>query len=110
MVLVVVRGAGDLATGVIQAVARAGFAVVALEIGRPSTIRRTVALSSAVTVGEYQVEDLIGIRSSVRSAKSMAGSRLDGRYVIPVLVDPDAASLSELQPDGLVDGILAKRP
>jgi xanthine dehydrogenase accessory factor len=46
--LVIVRGGGDIATGTIWALRRAGFPVLILESSRPSAIRRTVALSEAV--------------------------------------------------------------
>lgn len=56
--LVIVRGGGDLATGVVYALRRAGFPVLILESDRPSAIRRTVALSEAVYEGSATVENL----------------------------------------------------
>lgn len=56
--LVIVRGGGDIATGTIWALRRAGFPVLILESGHPSAIRRTVALSEAVYEGSASVEDL----------------------------------------------------
>ena len=38
--LVIVRGGGDLATGVVQALWRAGFLLLVLEVPDPSAIRR----------------------------------------------------------------------
>lgn len=55
--IVLVRGAGDLATGVIQALHRAGFSLVATEVPKPSAIRRSVALCEAVYDGRTEVED-----------------------------------------------------
>ena len=55
--IVLVRGAGDLATGVIQALHRAGFSLVATEVPEPSAIRRSVALCEAVYDGRTEVED-----------------------------------------------------
>lgn len=110
--LVVVRGAGDLATGTIQRVARAGFPVIALEVERPTAIRRTVALSSCLWEdgGAYAVEDCEGVACrDVSEARGLAGTTKDGRYVIPVLVDPAGETLSELKPDVLIDAILAKK-
>ena len=46
--IVVVRGAGDIATGAIQKLNRSGFKVVALEIEKPTSIRRRVCLSEAM--------------------------------------------------------------
>lgn len=56
--LILVKGAGDIATGVIQALVRSGHKVIATEIEKPSAIRRTVSLSDAVYKGEVQVEDI----------------------------------------------------
>ena len=55
--IVLVRGAGDLATGIIQALHRAGFSLVATEVPEPSAIRRSVALCEAVYDGRTEVED-----------------------------------------------------
>ena len=103
--LVVVRGAGDLATGVIVRLVRAGFRVVALESERPTAIRRTVALSEAVYEGTAEVE---GVRA--RRAEGLAEIRAAlAEGLVPVAVDPEAALVPVLRPAALVDAILAKR-
>ena len=48
---VLIRGAGDLATGVGVALHRAGFRVIMTEIAVPLTVRREVAMSRAVYEG-----------------------------------------------------------
>lgn len=103
--LVVIRGAGDIATGVALRLHRAGFRIVMLDIAEPTVIRRTVSFAQAIFDGEMQVE---GVR-----AKKVATVR-DARGVlsmgdIALLVDPNAEQLSLLQPGYLVDAILAKR-
>jgi xanthine dehydrogenase accessory factor len=103
--LVVVRGAGDLATGVILRLARSGFRVVALEVPAPTAIRRTVALSEAVYEGEALVE---GLRARLVAAAAEALS-LAAEGIVPLLVDPSCSSLPELSPMALVDAIVAKR-
>ena len=103
--VVVVRGAGDLATGVILRLARSGFSVVALEVAAPTAIRRSVAFSEAVYDGAACVEGLIANRAaSVSEALDIAR-----KGFIPVLVDPLCASLGHFSPLALVDAILAKR-
>ncbi len=103
--LVVVRGAGDLATGVILRLARSGFRVVALESPRPTAIRRTVAFSEAVYDGTVEVE---GLRA--RRAEGPAEIRAAlAEGLVPVAVDPEAALVPVLRPAALVDAILAKR-
>jgi xanthine dehydrogenase accessory factor len=103
--LVVVRGAGDLATGTIARLLRSGFSVVALEAARPMAIRRSVAFAEAVYEGEATVEGLRAARAaSVADALGLSSSG-----VLPVLVDPEGASIAELRPAALVDAIIAKR-
>ncbi len=100
--LVVVRGAGDLATGCIVRLVRAGFRVAALEIARPTAIRRAVSLSEAVYDGEAAVE---GVRGFLCDALPERWGALE----VPVLVDPEARAVPRLAPLALVDAIMAKR-
>jgi xanthine dehydrogenase accessory factor len=103
--IVVIRGAGDLATGVAHRLHRSGFKVLLLEVAQPLVVRRTVSFAQAVIDGETVVEavravnvtDLDGIRAAWQQA------------VIPVLVDPGANILKDLNADAVVDATLAKR-
>lgn len=102
---VVVRGAGDLASGVILRLMRAHVPVVALETALPLSVRRTVSFSEAVYEGSMKVEDTEALlASSPAGALDIAAS---GR--VAVLVDPDALSLPLLEPRALVDAIMAKK-
>ncbi len=100
--LVVVRGAGDLATGCIVRLVRSGFRVVALELPRPSAIRRTVSLSEAVYDGVAEVEGIRAVRYEEPPAVWDAA-------VVPLLVDPEGLHLARLAPLAVVDAIVAKR-
>ncbi len=102
--IVVVRGGGDLATGVIQKLYRAGLRVVILEDPKPTAIRRTVSLCDCVWDGTAQVEDMTAVMVQT-PAECEAVWR---REQIPLLVDPSAQSLKLLRPVGMVDAILAK--
>ena len=62
--MIIVRGAGDISTGTIHRLFRAGFPVLALETDHPSAIRRKVAFSEAVYDGTATVEDLTAVRIS----------------------------------------------
>ena len=105
--LVVVRGAGDLATGCIIRLVRAGFRVVALETARPSAIRRTVCLSEAIYEGSAKVEEVRAVRvGSVAEARALLAQAAGP---VPLLEDPQGATLPELAPLALVDAIIAKR-
>ena len=102
---IVVRSGGDIATGVIQKLWRCGFRVAVLETEAPLTIRRSVALSTAVRKGSWTVEDMTAVLAL--DASSCAPIWKSG--AIPVLVDPDMESLKTLRPVILVDAIIAKR-
>ena len=101
--LVVVRGAGDLATGCIIRLVRAGFRLVALEVARPSAIRRTVSLSEAMYDGSACVE---GVRAVCCAAVPEAWAPGDP---VSLLEDPEGRSIGRLAPVALVDAIVAKR-
>jgi xanthine dehydrogenase accessory factor len=101
--LVVVRGAGDLATGVILRLARAGFRVVALETAAPSAIRRTVSFSEAMYDGEACVEGILARRCATLPPRWSPGDP------VAILEDPRCAVLEQVTPLALVDAIIAKR-
>ncbi len=103
--LVVVKGAGDLATGVACRLVRSGFPVVMTEIPSPTVVRRSVAFAQAVFDGETEVEGIRGILAA--TAADAAAVAHSGR--VAVLVDPGAACVAELRPAVLVDAIMAKR-
>ena len=67
--LIVVRGAGDLATGTIHRLKKAGFRLLVLEAEHPAAIRRQVALSEAVYAGSARVEDVEAVRMDVDLAE-----------------------------------------
>ncbi len=102
--LVVVRGGGDLATGTIFRLRRAGFPVLVLELEKPLSIRRTVAVASAVIEDRALIEDLDAIRiDDIDEALEVAKSG-----AIPVLVSPTLVQLP-WEPSVVVDARIAKR-
>ena len=102
---ILIKGAGDLATGIAWRLHRCGCAVLMTEIERPTTVRRTVAFSSAVYEGRAEVEGVTArLVQDVREAWRVID---DGK--IPVLVDPPAACKAEFRPDVLVDAVIAKK-
>lgn len=103
--MALVKGAGDLASGVAVRLHRAGFAVVMTEIALPAAVRRMVAFAEAVYEGRTTVEGIEGVRAEDAGE---VGHLLE-RGAIPVLVDPEAAIRHELAPVLLVDAIVAKR-
>jgi xanthine dehydrogenase accessory factor len=103
--VVVVRGAGDLATGVGYRLHRCGFKVLMLEIEKPLVIRRTVSYAQSVYDGETVINGVKGIKVSSRGEIESAWEREE----IPVLVDEKAEIISERKPKVVVDAILAKK-
>lgn len=102
--IALIKGAGDLATGVALRLARAGYSVVMTETARPTVVRRKVALADAVFEGTAVVEGLEGVLAQPEDIPGL----LD-RGAVPVLVDPEARIRRRLGPDLLVDAIMAKR-
>ena len=103
--MIIIRGAGDISTGTIHRLFRAGFPVLALETDRPSAIRRQVAFSEAVYDGTMTVEGVTAVR--ITDAAQADGVLGQGR--VPLLVDPAGMSIRQLKPDAVVDAILAKK-
>ena len=103
-VLVAVKGAGDLATGVMHRLKRAGFAVMATELAHPTVLRRTVAFAEAIALGQMTVEGIIAQR-----ANSIVDIRVIlGNNFVPIIVDPDGIALKKMQPYVLVEATLLK--
>lgn len=103
--LVYLRGAGDIATGIALRLHRAGFEVVMADIAKPTCIRRTVAFCEAIRLGEAWVEGVCArLAHDAREARAIVASG-----DVAVVVDPAAELLGELHTDAVVDAILAKR-
>lgn len=100
--LCLLRGGGDLATGVAWRLSRAGFPVVVTELATPLTVRRPVALSTAITEGVVDVEGMIGRRAS-DPAEAVALARAGS---VAVLVSPGLPAVGAAV---VVDARLAKR-
>ena len=103
--LVWVRGAGDLASGIAFRLKRSGYAVVMSDLPEPTSIRRTVCFSEAIVNGSACVEGV----SARFAADAAAAEAILAAGEIPVLADPSGAETKKLRPDALVDAILAKR-
>ena len=102
---VLIRGAGDLASGIALRLFHAKMEVVMTDLPRPTAIRRTVCFSQAILFGTMTVEDV----TAVFAETSEAAVSILKEKKIPVLADPEAACIAALRPDAVVDAILAKR-
>lgn len=109
--LVLIKGAGDLATGVGHRLYRAGFRVVMTELENPLVIRRPVSFARAVFEGEAEVE---GVRAQ-RVGRTGPGRIADSIFalieqgLIPVVIDPILQIAPYLNPDIFIEGTLSKK-
>lgn len=103
--IIIVRGAGDIATGIAHRLYKCGFRLILTEIERPMVVRRFVSFANAVMEGESVVE-------GVRAVKA---ERIDDIYEIwqradvPVLCDSECSILIDIKPLVIVDAIMAKK-
>ena len=102
--LCMVRGGGDLATGVIYRLHKAGFPVIVLELAQPRVVRRMASVAQAMFSGEAQVEGLRARQATLADAVAMPGS------VIPVIADSQGEAIARLRPAVVIDARMAKAP
>ncbi|WP_343101772.1 selenium-dependent molybdenum cofactor biosynthesis protein YqeB [Romboutsia sp. MSSM.1001216sp_RTP31141st1_G3_RTP31141_220114] len=103
--MIVVRGAGDLASGVIHRLNRCGFDVVCLEVEKPLAIRRNVSFSEAVYEGEFSVEGVCAkLCNSIDEIKKTIKDNN-----VALVVDEKGEYIKYLKPDIVIDCILAKK-
>jgi xanthine dehydrogenase accessory factor len=107
---VLLRGGGDLASGVALRLHRVGIRVVITELAQPLAVRRAVSFSEAVYAGSHSVE---GVRARLIEAEQLpAWNEADE---IPVIIDSDASILAKSQFTNtqfpvVVDARLTKQP
>jgi xanthine dehydrogenase accessory factor len=108
MTLILIRGGGDLASGVALRLHRSGFQVLISELPKPLAVRRAVSFSEAVYEGQWQVEEVTAKR--VENQAQIITALEQGQ--IPVIVDPDLTNLPtfNLKPSTIIDARLLKRP
>ena len=102
--LVVVRGGGDLGSGVVHRLHRAGYPVLVTEVAEPTVVRRAVAFGSAMYDGSVTVEGVVGRRAANldEAIEHLAADE------VPVIENPDASVTDRLDPAVVVDAIMAK--
>ena len=106
--MILVRGGGDLATGVIHKLHQSGYQVLILECDRPSAIRRHVAFCEAVYDGTAEVEGVVcrritenDIRLQFADIFSMGICQKGDLSLYP--------AFPALGPEAVIDAILAKK-
>ncbi len=103
--VVIVKGGGDIASGVIQKLHRTGFRVLVLEMENPLSIRRTVCYSDAVYNDKMELEGITAIlvKNIVEIYHAWAND------YVPVLIDPKGEYIEKFKPLVIVDAIIAKK-
>ncbi|WP_346685337.1 selenium-dependent molybdenum cofactor biosynthesis protein YqeB [Megamonas hypermegale] len=102
---ILIKGAGDLASGIAWRLRRAGFNVLMTEIAQPLTVRLTVSYSNAVYEGEVEIEGIKGVL--VKDYMQAQEVMLKGD--IAVIVDEQADVKDEFKPNVIIDAIMAKK-
>jgi xanthine dehydrogenase accessory factor len=102
---VLIRGGGEMATGIAHRLHRCHMRVVITEIDMPTSVRRNVAFAEAVYEGSKTVEGV----NAVRIASYDESSAVWKQKEIPIFVDPAASIREILKPAVVVDAIMAKK-
>ncbi len=102
--MILIRGAGDIASGIAVRLHRAGLTLAMTDLSKPTSIRRTVCFSEAILHGACTVEDITGERAASRAD----AESISIRGHIPVFVDDEGTVLDMLRPEAVVDARLAK--
>jgi xanthine dehydrogenase accessory factor len=107
--IIIIRGGGDLASGVALRLFRAGLRVAITELPQPQAVRRLVSFAEAVFERETMVEGVTG-KLVNDPGDTLRILRVFAQKQIPVLIDPDLQSLRSLRPTVVVDGRMTKHP
>jgi xanthine dehydrogenase accessory factor len=107
--LILIRGAGDLASGVAIRLHRVGLNVAMTELPKPLAVRRSVAFAEAVYAGSMEIEGISGRRVE-ESADALKILGVLSRQQVPVLIDPDCTAAASLHPLVIIDARMRKRP
>jgi xanthine dehydrogenase accessory factor len=104
-IIVLIKGGGEMASGVAHRLSRCHFKVCMTEILKPQAVRREVSFCEAVYEGEKTVEGITAKR--VNSYDEVIEVWNSDR--MPLIVDATATIKEILKPDVMVDAIMAKK-
>lgn len=102
---VIVRGAGDIASGIIIALKKAGYNIIALEIEYPTVIRRLVSFASAIYESKTEIENIKAVKTD--SVEEAFVKMLEGN--VALLIDKEMESIKQLKPFILIDATVSKK-
>lgn len=104
--IVLIKGGGEVASGIAHRLHRNHFRVCLTEIANPLAVSRGTTFSEAVFDG---VKTIMGVKAELVPASPEEIYRVWQQENIPIVIDPEASIKDELKPDVLVDAIIAKR-
>ena len=102
---VIIRGGGDLASGVAEVLHSVGFKILMLDIEKPSSIRRSVCFSEAIYDGTCKVENILC--KKVENENEI--KKCWNEKIIPIMIDEKGDIIKKIKPDVVVDSIIAKK-
>ena len=102
--LILIRGAGDLASGVAHRLNNSGFQVIMLELPEPLVVRTTVSYASAVYEGKIEVEDVEAVlcRDNAEVDSVLANAK------VAILIDPGGMAIRKYEPQVIIDATMIK--
>lgn len=106
--IVLIRGGGEVASGVAVRLHRAGFRVAISELEKPTTIRRSVSFAEAIYRGETTVEGITA-RKLKDPTDSLSILQVFARNIIPVMIDPQGDAIQNIHPTVVVDARMLKK-
>src|SRR5262245_6299777 len=102
--LVLIRGGGEMASGIAHRLRRCQMRVLMTEVAEPTAVRRTIAFAEAVYQGYHTIEGITAVRVT-GSGEVLAELE---RGNIPLLIDPAARIRQQLMPPVIVDATMTK--
>ena len=103
--IAVIKGAGDIASGVAYRMHQIGFSVVMTDLNKPTSIRRTVCFSEAIINGSTTIENV----TAEYAKRTDEIEEIISNNHIAVLADPEAKCIKILKPEIVIDAIMAKK-
>lgn len=104
--IVLIKGGGEVASGIAHRLHRSHFRVCLTEIANPLAVSRGTTFSEAVFDG---VKTIMGVKAELVPASPKEIYRVWQQGNIPIVIDPEASIKGKIKPDVLVDAIVAKR-
>ncbi len=105
-IIIAIKGAGEMASAVAWRLCMSNFRkILMLETDSPLAVRREVSFCEAVHQGQKEVE-------KVRAARVQYPDEIEPcweKNEIAVMVDPQWQTLKTIQPEVIVDAVLAKK-